>query len=360
MKKFLIFFGSFVLLFNLFFVTQVEAFEAKLPDRRGDVNLEKETKDLYTAGKKIDISGQAKGDIILIGGEVSISSPEILGSIFIGGEDIKINSVVHDYVQIAGEKVELTGFFYDDVFIFGSDVKIQNAQISGDLKVYSGKLTLENSTVFGDLKGNFSEHEGDLRTQVLGNIDISASEDWRTKVFDVDLISTLIFKLPWEVGSIVFLILISVYLGKRNRLEMPEIQFGKYGKVFGKNVLRGILSIVTPAVVLIFSILTLTFFQVSLITTTFYIFLGLSGIFLPIYLANLFKNTLSGKYSKKLNIKYLIAIAYVLISLVGLIPYIGSAITAILNIANFGFLVKMFRDMIHVYFDSKSDQKTTV
>lgn len=316
--------------FLFFGVVVVNAFDADFGDKKGDVVSTEETRNFYTAGRLVDVSGRADGDLVVIGGEVNISSPQVLGSIIVAAGEVDLNSNVQEQVQVLGEKIVVSGKFSSDVKLYGAEVVVKDAVFEKDLKVYADSLVLENSLIKGALRGKYSNTQSDLKSQVFGGY----------KIEQGDIVANILFlkssggevvKTTWQIGNLVLLLVVSIFLIKRNRLWMPQVKFDKR---FGKDLLRGFLSIIMPAFVLIFSIFTLTFFQVSLLTTTIYIFLGISSIFVPIYLASFLKNTFKMEH----DIRVMLVVGYLIVLLLRELSWFGTFLYVVLVVANFGFL----------------------
>lgn len=146
--------------------------------------------DLYVAGSEIYIDGTVKGDLIVGGGYIEISSSGVVeGDLLAAGGGIVVNGTVQDDVRAAGGGIEISGTVADDAIIAGGGGQFAfpiqtgsrsiqpgmriGGQIGGDAVVAGG-----GADVSGEIGGNFFGGLGllDLSGTVDGDANIEAGE----------------------------------------------------------------------------------------------------------------------------------------------------------------------------------------
>jgi len=313
------------------------------PKNEKEQNFEiKATRDnVYAAGSEIRVTESVAKDLILAGSEISIKG-NVGRSIIAAGSKIEINSSrVGGATRLAAGEIILTGNFAEEVIVAASSVVIENATINGDLIVSADKLTLKNSRISGNANLTYSTLEGDdLKGQVLGELKKNKVEP-QPFYSGENLYSFLITQL----SVIIFLLIVSSILSKRNTLALSDIDFSsRYWKDLGIGLGFAIL---TLPVVVILSFLQL-YPLALLLGAIIYLLYFLSSFFLPIYAANLVKNT--AKLETK--ISTLVIITYLVIAILSFIPVVNIISFIFLffvQAANFGYLS---RKLNHTFFAS--------
>ena len=151
MKKLKLFLLAFVLFLSLGTVEakEVNHFTTNVGD---DVIV----KDIYNssvaaAGETIDFTGTVNGIAIGAANEINISGTSEYG-IFAGNE-ITLTGTVEKDTYIAGNIIttEETSLFQRDFIVAGNDIKL-NGNFSRNVSVYGNKVTIENANIKGNLK----------------------------------------------------------------------------------------------------------------------------------------------------------------------------------------------------------------
>lgn len=107
--------------------------------------------DLYIAGGKVVVTEQVTGDLLAVGGSLIVNGP-VGADLQAAGGSLIINGPVGDDLRIAGGDVTLVSAVGGDVMIYGGSVTIPNGVvIEGDAVLGSGALHL-GGTIMGDLK----------------------------------------------------------------------------------------------------------------------------------------------------------------------------------------------------------------
>ncbi len=112
--------------------------------------------DLYVAGETIVIDGTVNGDLWALGSTITVNG-EIKGSIVAIGQTINVNGNVGHAVRLAGQSINISGNVSGDLIVFGSEANIASkVKIGGDMLFSAGNVRL-NGPVDKDVKGSGSE-----------------------------------------------------------------------------------------------------------------------------------------------------------------------------------------------------------
>jgi hypothetical protein len=295
-------------------------------------------KDLIGAGGTVVTNAPINRNLVASGGNVTVKSA-VGGSIFVAGGTVIIDSsFVGGSVRVTGGTVTLSGNFSEDILVAGGDVILKNANVVGDVYVFAGNLTVQSSSIKGKIQGQYSVLEGsDLKSQVTGAIEIKKvdSEEYNNKPKNFyDFVN-----FPWELSVILITLITCWILNKRNRLSISSI---KWGATFGKDILIGLAAFILPGIITII-LLILQLFPLALLTPAL-VFLEIIAILLvlPIYVGNFIKNT----WNLKLDIKWVIVIAYLILLVVSLLSSNIGALSAlgllstIFALAHIGFMIR--------------------
>ena len=308
------------------------AFES---DAGEEITINEPADNLHVAGENVTINQPITRDLIAAGNQVDVNA-SIERNANIAGNEITINESVGGTARLAGNRITINGDIEEDLVVFASSVTINEATIGGDLIVFAEKIALQDSTVTGDLKASFERSTGDsLEDQVQGTVDINQSES-KDLEFEADGKDAAAFftgaKLYTQLGTIVFLLIISLLLAKRNRLAIHSIAGANILKQFA---VGAVITIVLPiiAIPLVFVFPTIILPLLGLIP----LLLAIFSVFVPIYVANLVRNLFNLKFA----ILPLVWITYFLIVIMEFIPglnFLVGLLYSLVILATFGFL----------------------
>lgn len=257
------------------------------------------SKNLYLAGGNLDVSQEAVKDLVIAGGTVNITSP-VQRNLIAAGGTVDIKGSVGASLRAAGGTVKLESNVNEDVIIAAGEVIIKNTTINGDLIVSAGKLTLENSKIKGDFYGSYEEVSGDISSQVAGKQNIQKIEENKRDV-SAEFLANL--NLYGQFSVIIVALAIYWIQKKRGGIEIESIKFNGQ---FGWDFLIGSLTLIIPSIVFIISgLLSLIPFVgylslfpfIATFSGWIYLTSILSLVFVPIYLANLLRNSFNDKIS---------------------------------------------------------------
>jgi len=307
--------------------------------KKESIEVTENKENFYASGNKIKISSTIRKDLVVSGNEVEVTG-KVERSLLAAGGNVKVNSqLIGSSVRIVGGNVELSGIFNDDVVIAGGNIKIKDAKIRGDLVISGGNISIKDSVVNGKFIGSYGSIDGDLKTQVKGEIQEAKFERGRN---DLSIVSVVI-KFGQEVSVILGLIILVIFLIKRRRLEVSEI---KVNTRFALDILTTIGLLILPVIIFTISLFLQFYSLVATLWGMVIFSMFLSTIYLPIFLANLFKN----HFPNRLRLHLTVVLAYLFLLVVGLIPYvqvIAGVFVVILFLANYGFLIRKFLGVLN-------------
>jgi hypothetical protein len=281
---------------SCFLILNVNAAESQTNDR---ADFQTVSQNIYLAGGNLEVAQDAPKDLLIAGGTINISS-SVQRNLIAAGGTVDIKGPVGASLRVAGGTVTLESNVNEDVIIAAGEVIIKNSTINGDLIVSAGKLTLENSNIKGNFYGSYSEISGDISSQVVGTKNVQKIEENKRDT-SAEFLSSL--NLYGQFSVIIVALAIYWIQKKRGGIEIDNIKFNGQ---FGWDFLIGSATLVLPFIVLIFSgLLSLIPFVgylslfpfIATLTGWIYLTSTLSLVFVPIYLANLLRNSFSMKIS---------------------------------------------------------------
>ena len=305
--------------------------------------------DLYVAGNTIIIDGTVNGDLWAFGSTITVNG-EIKGSIVAIGQTVNINGNVDHAVRLVGETINVSGNVSGDLIVFASETNIASkAKVGGDVLFGAGnvrmdgligrnvkgdggkvtisngvggdvELTVENLTVTStaDVKGNLiytSENEADIQSgaKVGGKTTHNVPEAKKPAPFSGIGGKILGFLMALVTGLIIILIVprrsASVADSIRNR---PWASLG-WGAVI-------LFATPVAAIIVCFTVIGIPVGLIALVLygITIYISQVFVGLFIGRWIIGRFRET----ESKAIMVGAL-ASGLVILTLLGLIPYLG-------------------------------------
>jgi hypothetical protein len=301
-------------------------------DGKNNVSVNDVKENLYISGNDVNIQAPVQKDLVIAGNTIKINN-RVERDIIAAGNQISINSpLVGGTVRLAAQSVDITGNYAEDMVVFASDVTIKDTRIRGDLIVNAGKITLQNSIVGGKFYANYTTLDGDLQSQINGEINITqypANQSYMKLVW---------LKFAIEISTLIGLAIITFYLYRRHRLNILKPKFNTRMVL---DFVLGFCLLILPIFVLMLGIFLQIYPLLLSLWALIWILFAFSNIFLPIYLSSVIKNT----FNVNLKLVYLIPIVYVVLLVLNLLPVVGvffSVISFILLVTNFGYLSRNF------------------
>ena len=306
------------------------------------VTTEEPKSNYHVSANTITVSQPISKDLVAAGQTILVTSP-IERNALLAGNQITLSGGVGGSVRVAGNQLTLSGEFNDDVILAGNQVTITDAVIDGDLVVGANEVSLINTQVTGDFLGGYESYTGDeLAEQVEGELNIRDS-NFREEIEQNRqearpfAAGAFVFGVLWrEIGVIAALLILTLFLKRRNRLTIPSLKLS----AAGKHLLLGLVFTLVGPFIGGFLVIAGGPTAFSLVATLVGLSL-LSGVFLPVYLANLFKNSLGfglGIFS----LTWLTYFGLLVLNLVGNFPVLGfflGTLVFLAAMANLGYVL---------------------
>jgi predicted acyltransferase (DUF342 family) len=108
-------------------------------------------RDLYLAGRNIDILADVDGDVVAAGRHISVTG-RISQDVITAGEDVLIQGSLQDDLRAAGRTVNLTGSVAGHVTLAGQSVMIGAESEIGDWAWLAGETIDINGSVHGEVR----------------------------------------------------------------------------------------------------------------------------------------------------------------------------------------------------------------
>lgn len=309
--------------------------------------------DLYLAAQKIVINGTVNGDVMCIG-DTTVNGI-INGSLTAVGSTMIIDGEVTHAVRVAGGNVDIRGKVGKDVMVAGTSIDIQKtAQIGRDLVFATEKIRID-ALIEDGVKGYGTT--ADLASQVKGNVDVEVKN--LTIESTADIQGNLIYNSKNEVE-----IIPGAHIGGTTTHNIPETRqpvIPTAAKVWFR-VVCFIMTLVTGGLIILLApkratavatsikykpLLSLgwgalVFFVAPLAALIAFItvigipvsIIGIIFYFIALYLSQVAVGLFLGYwilgYVTKVNSRGMLlaafALGFVILTLVSLIPYVGSVV----------------------------------
>ena len=147
----------------------------------------------YSAGSRVNISGEIIGDWVGLGGSVT-GNGTFLQDVLVAGANVNIHGSTTQDVRIVGGEVVIADYIGGDLAILAGSVDVlSSAFVAGDILIYSTDVTIAGDvggSVFGrygrlridgDIGGDVDIHVNELvlgnKTKVAGNINYKSIQE---------------------------------------------------------------------------------------------------------------------------------------------------------------------------------------
>jgi hypothetical protein len=292
----------------------------------GQIKITSDIKgDVYIAGGQVEISGVTNGNLIIIGGSITISG-KVLKNVIVGGGQVKMDNSadVGGYVLVGGGKVDLLGHF------------------SGPVKVGAGDLSVgEKAILDSNLEADVGTTNISATSKIIGEKNIRIHE---TKKPEKQVNIGQQFTYGKEIFSFLSRLVVLLVLVKL--LGQKIINISSKNSFWSNIGLGLVVLIVTPFLMLMLMITFIGMPLSGIVLSTYLVGLSLSGIVASI----LAGNYISQKgYIKTNNLYFQGFVGLLLITLLGLIPFIGWPIKFIALLFGLGIIF----DSLRKYFSNK-------
>ncbi|MBT8443125.1 MAG: hypothetical protein HKN81_10025 [Gammaproteobacteria bacterium] len=143
-----------------------------LAQETGDVVVVRDVsnKDLYAAGRSVDIQAVVKGDVVAAGQQVTVSGA-VTDDVIAAGRTVTVSGPVGDDVRLAGETVTVSRSVAGHAVIAGSNVSVESGSAISDWAWIAGARVNVAGDVGGELK--VAAGEFDLTGKVDGDVHVA-------------------------------------------------------------------------------------------------------------------------------------------------------------------------------------------
>jgi hypothetical protein len=269
---------------------------------------------VYVGGGQIEIGGVINGNLLVAGGTITISG-KVLKNVIVGGGQIIIDNKadIGGYVLAGGRKVDLLGNFAGPVKIGARDLMV------GEKAVINGNL--EADVVSADV-AQTSKIVGEKKIQIH---EIKQSEKQTNLLYKFAL-GRAIFSFLSKL--VLVLILVKLFGQKIINIDTKKSFWSNLG--WGLIVL-----VVTPFLMLMLLITVIGIPLSGIILSLYLLFLTLSGIVTSIIVGNYVSQK---GYIKTKNLYFQGFIGLLLLTLLGLIPFVGGLVKIIILLFGLGII----------------------
>ena len=284
--------------------------------------------DAYVGGGQVEIKGNINGNLIVAGGTVKISGKVLKNLIMAGGQVVVDDSAkIGGYVLAGGRKIDLLGNF------------------SGPVKIGAESLVIgEKVVINGNLEANVSKSEVSSTAKITGEKNIKIYEVKKTETRKTQANQLKQFAYVGKTVSflgelLILLILIKLFGQKIKKINLKDSLWSNIG-------LGLVVLIVVPILTLILMVTVVAIPLSVIIFVTYLIVLYLSEMVVSILAGNF----MAEKGYLKINNYYLRGgVGLLLLTLVGLIPFVGGLVKFIVLLLGVGVIFRSLR----VYFSKK-------
>lgn len=355
-------------------------------DASGDVNCVEESNldgevilgvgetndDAYgAAGAKVDSERQVSHSFFLAGNDVA-SKDRVDGIHFLAGNLVEFTGSA-DYGAFAGNSLKVNGEIKNDLFIAGNSIEIGEdaligrdlyaaattvlvkSNLNGNAFIGGQRLVLENITITGNLrlaadeivvKGKVSvagtlEYNDNARITGLENLSAETTKTYvgTSKNTNLSFFTSLTTRFVFLLGRLLVTIILVAVASKFSKRLLDEFSL----KNSWKDLALGLGLLIATPLAAIFVMVTIIGLPLALVGAGFYIlFAYLATSVTGGVIGDLLAKKLFKKEDLHILLKFTLGI--VLLTLLGLVPYVGGLITGISTCFGFGYLVhKVFR-----------------
>ena len=296
----------------------------------------------FFAGNKVQYDGFS--DYLVMAGNYINVSGTIANDTLIAGNIIDINkdAVFKRDAIILGSDITISGNINRNLTIYGGKVSISDSNISGNVRIYTGQLVVDDTV---DIAGKLSYPE-DAEVKISSKIDNVVKLE-PVKRSDKEIILSTLFSNFMSFMSVLFVFaimsLLIPKLFETINIEYETLDFNKGLATFTK----GLLFLILVPFISLFLFVIQFGIPLALIVLCFY--------FIIIYLSNVFTGYLLGyklwkKFFKNdMNILVVGILGYLLLFILNLIPGISSLVSLLTLLFGIGIicdvLSKMFKKL---------------
>ena len=307
---------------------------------------------LYVMGDKLNIAPRAViGNVYAMGETVTINTEEVTGSVYAMGNNVDITiQRVDTTIYAGGSNVKIESYAYN-IYAMGDTVEITESSATDlDLRVAGNKVTV-GGYIVQNIYSACDQLTLSDNTYVGGNIEyvnyVSAPEEFKDKLVKKEQVEVVEEKTTGIVDQIrdsaavtntvtclVVLIIIGLAMPKSDKYSTDFKQY------FLKDIARGFAALVIIPILSVILLITVVGIPAAIIVLVLYI-LTLAAFTMPVATMEVTKLVLGNKINSKIKLVLFSVLAYIVLEIVGFIPYVGSIVHLVLVLYGFGYIIRV-------------------
>ena len=300
--------------------------------------------DLRVIGGSFHIRNDVLGDLVITGGEVSISEGVTIGGdLIVAGGEVRFAGIVQGDVHMAGGEVRFRGFCQGDFNAKAGELTI-NGTVHGSSSLSAQSLRIGSDARFeSDVKYWTKEGEVNFKNSLAEGVQAEFSDslkvdlgDFNRKTLKQGLFAFTIFRVFAAALLIILMIALFNRFFSENAGRIKKEYFADlgYGAILflGVPIAAGLACITIigiPAGLIMFSV-----FGISVL---------LSHSLTAVVAAYEMEHHLNRSWGKG-TIMLVSLGAFILLKVIGSIPFFGGLVTFIITMIAFGYIIKSLTD----------------
>lgn len=313
------------------------------------------------AGETSTLNEDVDHDLMIAGGEVVVDS-NVAGDVYMAGGQVEISGMVGDDLHIAGGEVLISGVVKGDVITAGGKIRLDKdaiiegylialggqvtleGQVKDSVRVFAGNLEVRSGAVLNNLEANVEEAnisdlaiiQGEKQIHITPKMEKNIDKESRKPEF-AGVYSA--FKIIGFLSKLLVLLILVRFLGKHvNALISPILKSPI--STLGWGTLK---LFITPFIILTLLITIIGMPLAFILTVLYFLSFYLSSLVVSIALGQWF----AGQKWFKVKNKYLQAsLGLFVISLISIIPLIGTLVGLIILLLGLGAILEAVRKLI--------------
>ena len=340
------------------------------------INKDENVKNLYTAGATVTVNSDVAKSLHAAGGTVFING-KIGQSVYAAGGTVMLRGNVDGSAHLAGGNITIEGKVADDLIIGGGNIVISSsASIGGDLIIGGGNVTIEgpvggniimgageatiNSKVAGSVKGEFENLTLGSQAEIGKNLDYKSSKaailNEGAKVLG-ETIFGQVSKNTWNAkkpgaGAIFGLLTLAFLIKLLTKIAAGLVLVYLLKKVTGPVLKEGLTNFwsslgigfagffLTPILTVILAITVVGLGVAGIVGISFGLFLVLAKTLAYVVFGSWLIKLV--KKEKNFQLRWQeVVIGTIVLSVIGLIPFLGWAVVLVFMLVSLGALLQL-------------------
>ena len=300
--------------------------------------------DLRVFGGEIKVLKDILGDLVITGGDVEVASEvTIYGDLIMAGGDIDMRGQVLGKTKIVGGDIDFSGVASGPIAIKAGDLSI-NGQINEHAQFITESLELkENAQFSADVEYYNGGGEVDFSSKLQEGAQAVYNPDLKSSIQKIDWSGMkrgfFVLMIYWVFASILMIIL-GIWLF-RGFLDQRSFQIRE--NILNNLGLGLIFFVAIPAAIFVTFITVIGIPVGIILLTTYLLLISLSKVITAIVAAFVVQDEFDKDWSG--GQLMLIAIGvYILLRMIGAIPFLGNLINLLVVFIAFGTIIHMLKN----------------